>query len=297
MKSCVQSLAWWLCLSVCLLYPSTTGSAQSPARPAGKQPSLSGPIVLVAGEVTKKDKLGHHDYLGGCKCLETLLRQTAGTEVRLVPDAWPETDELLDQARAVLFYCDGGGKQPFLASPDRIAQMERLSQSATGLIFVHQAVDFPAEHAERAKLWLGGIYVPGKSGRGHWPSSHVDFPDHPTTRGVMPWKVKDGWLNELVFVDDMQGITPLVWSGKKYQGSRSGLNADIVGWAYQRPSGGRTFCFTGLDAHDAWSLDGMRQLMVNGILWSAGAEIPEGGAACAIDQEQLAALQTPREAK
>ena len=29
-------------------------------------------IVLVAGETAKVDKLGHHDYLAGCICLEIL---------------------------------------------------------------------------------------------------------------------------------------------------------------------------------------------------------------------------------
>ncbi len=263
---------------------STIACAQNDSA-SSKQNALRGPIVLVAGEVTKKDVVGHHDYLGGCKALEQFLRQTPGVEVRIVTDGWPEDTKIFDQASCVVFYTDGGGKQAFLNSPERIEAMDQLAKRGAGLVFIHQAVDFPAEHADRARGWLGGIYLASKSGRGHWPSTHVDFPNHPISRGVTAWKVNDGWLNKIDFVSGMQGITPLVWSGKQYAGSRSGLDADIVGWAYERPNGGRTFCFTGLDAHSAWSLVGMRQLVVNGVLWSAGQSVPESGAPCAISDK------------
>lgn len=254
-------------------------------------------IVLVAGETAKVDVVGHHDYLAGCKCLETLLAQTPGVRTEFVRDGWPADEKVFDGAAAVVFYTDGGGKQAFLQTPERVARMQRLADAGVGLVFIHQAVDFPAKSADQAKSWLGGIYLTGKSGRGHWPSSHVEFPEHPITRGVTPWKINDGWLNELQFVDGQSGIAPLVWSGKTYQGSRSGRDADIVGWAYQRPAGGRSFSFTGLDAHAAWSLPGMRQLVVNGILWSANVDIPTTGAPCAIEEKLLAEYLTPREPK
>ncbi|OYW70692.1 MAG: hypothetical protein B7Z37_29935, partial [Verrucomicrobia bacterium 12-59-8] len=33
-------------------------------------------IVLVAGKVKEVDKVGHHDYLGGCRLMQALLKQT-----------------------------------------------------------------------------------------------------------------------------------------------------------------------------------------------------------------------------
>ncbi len=254
-------------------------------------------IALVAGETAKKDVVGHHDYLAGCKCLEVLLGQSPGVRTEFVSDGWPAEERAFEGCAAVVFYTDGGGKQAFLSSPQRIARIQALADAGVGLVFIHQAVDFPAEHAAKAKSWLGGIYLNGKSGRGHWPSSHSEFPEHPITRGVTPWKINDGWLNELRFVEGMSGIAPLVWSGKTYQGGPSGREADIVGWAYERPAGGRSFSFTGLDAHSAWSLPGMRQLVVNGVLWAANVEIPAAGAPAAIDEARLTDLLTPREPK
>lgn len=251
-------------------------------------------IVLVAGEMAVKDKLGHHDYIGGCKALAQLLEQTPSVRTTLVTGGWPEDETIFDRAQGVVFYTDGGGKQAFLKTPERVARIQKLVDAGVGLVCIHQAIDFPEPFVAQAQSWLGGVYVPGKSGRGHWASQHVDFPKHAITQGVEPWKVKDGWLNKIEFVDGQKGVVPLVWSGKEHAGSRSGLDPDIVGWAYERPQGGRSFSFSGLDAHSAWSLDGMRKLVVNGILWSAQVEIPKEGARIDITEEQLETVQTPR---
>ena len=89
-------------------------------------------------------------------------------------------------------------------------------------------------------------------------------------------------------------LLPLVWSGKTHQGSPDGGMGDLVGWVYERPTGGRSFGFTGIDAHSAWALPGMRQLVVNGILWTANLAIPNGGAPNKITETALDSYLTPR---
>lgn len=262
-----------------------------------RQTSSVRKIVLVAGETAKVDALGHHDYLAGCKCLEVLLKQNSGVNTVQVTDGWPSDEVVFENASSIVFYTDGGGKQAFLATPAHIAKLQSFVEAGVGLVMIHQAVDFPDAFVEQGRAWIGGVFENGKSGRGHWPSNHVDFPNHSITRGTTPWQINDGWLNRIQFVEDMKGITPLVWSGKEYAGGRAGLDADIVGWAFERPNGGRSFSFTGLDAHSAWSLPGMRQLIVNGVLWSAGVDVPPQGANSEIEQAELQQMQTPREPK
>jgi hypothetical protein len=286
--SCIHSLT--RLVSCCLVFTAA-------AIALGAESASTRKIVLIAGEIIRADTLGHHDYLAGCECLRMLLGQTSGVEAVRVDHGWPQDDSVLDGAASLVFYTDGGGLQAFLDSPERIAKLDSLVAKGTGVVMIHQAVDFPEAQADVGLRWLGGIYLKGASGRGHWPSIHAEFPEHPITRGVTPWTIKDGWLNGLRFVDGKSGITPLVWSGKDHEESRAGLDADIVGWAYERPSGGRSFSFTGLDAHSAWELPGMRQLVVNGVLWSAGVEIPATGAACEIEVDALQAMQTPRDPK
>ena len=53
---------------------------------------------------------------------------------------------------------------------------------------------------------------------------------------------------------------------------------EVIAWTYERAGGGRAFCFTGIDLHKNWELEDQRRLVVNGILWSAGVEVPKDGA-------------------
>ena len=257
--------------------------------------SSAGPeIVLLPGKTKAVDRIGHHDYAGGCALLADLLAQTTGVRAAIAPDGWPGDDSVLETARALVVYASGGGKQPIVQSAERVARMRDLIARGVGLVTIHQAVSYPADLAPLAADWLGGAHVSGESGRGHWRTHHRDFPKHPVTRGVRPWEIRDGWLNEVRFADAEQRITPLLWSGRKHRGSSAGGRPDVVAWAFERPDGGRSFSFSGLDAHSAWSVDGVRQLIVNGILWSAGREIPDAGAPCAIGAQALAGYLTPR---
>jgi hypothetical protein len=262
-----------------------------------KAPSQTKKILLIAGETAKIDKMGHHDYTGGCKCLSYLLEPIGQVTCESIENGWPEDESVFANASSVVLYTDGGGKQAFLESATRVATMQSLVDAGVGLVMIHQAVDVPDEFEDQTKRWFGGVYLKSKSGRGHWDSAHVDFPSHAVTRGVDPWKINDGWLNGIEFVEGMRGITPLVWSGKEYQGSRAGLDRDIVAWAFERENQGRSFVFTGLDAHSAWSLPGLRKLMVNGVLWTAGVDIPSEGIASDIEESQLDAMLTPRQEK
>ena len=210
---------------------------------------------------------------------------------------WPEDESVLKNAAALVFYDKGGGRQGFLATRDRLASLERATQAGTGMVMIHQTVGFPAAHIEAGKRLLGGVYASGTSGRGHWVSEHQHFPVHPVTSGVEPWKILDGWLNGISFSSGLRGVVPLLWSGKRFAGSQLGGDENIVAWAYERSGGGRSFAFTGLDAHSAWSHTGLRRLIVNGILWSAGVEVPRNGFPVEASASTLQSYLTPRHSR
>ena len=253
-------------------------------------------IILVAGEVTPVDRVGHHDYRGGALLLQHLLEQNEGVNVVVIEEGWPADETVFDQAKAIVFYTDGGGKQANLASPERIAKIQNLVDAGVGFTRIHQPVEFPPALASQSMLWTGAFYSAALSGRGHWDSVHQSFPDHPVTEGVVPWEINDGWLNGFKFPAGMAGITPLVWSGKEHLGADAGGAKDIVAWTYDRADGGRSFNFSGLDAHSAWEREGVRQIMTNGILWTTGAAIPDGGAKCECNLETIQSFLTPRTA-
>lgn len=252
-------------------------------------------VVLLAGRMKTADRVGHHDYLGGCRLLAGLLGQTPGVSAVVVSDGWPEDESIFIGANSLVFYNAGGRKQALLASASRVARIQQQVDAGAGLVAIHRAVRYPPELADRGRAWLGGAHVPGRSHGGHWWTHHDAPPEHPVARGVRPWRIRDGWLNGIQFPEDMRGVTPLVWSGRWHRGSKRGGARDVVAWAYEADTGSRAFSFTGLDAHRAWAVQGVRQLIVNGILWSAGSAIPTAGAPCALSATALDQTLTPRE--
>jgi len=251
-------------------------------------------IVLIAGATKKVDRPGHHDYLAGCRLLQNLLKQTAGIEAILVKEDWPANESIFDGAKAIVFYTDGGGKQAYLQTPERVAAIQKLVDAGLGIVSIHQAVEFPEKFAKQSAEWTGAIYKKPRAGRGHWDSKHDQFPEHQVARGVKSWKINDGWLNGFTFTADQATITPLVWSGKEHVGSVKGGIQDVVAWTFDRPKGGRSFNFSGLDAHSAFEKSGMTQLLLNGILWSAGMPVPKDGFEFKADKTLIDSFLTPR---
>jgi hypothetical protein len=249
-------------------------------------------IVILAGGFSKGG--GEHEYFAGSVLLSKLLRQTAGVATVLAADGWPKNEKILDGARAVVFYMDGGGKQPVLQA-GRLERLRALAAKGVGIVHLHQIIDYPAANADDVLPLLGGVYVPKVSGRGHWDGVFSTFVEHPATRGVAPFTENDGFLYKLRFVEGMKGITPLLRTTPP-KASLKG-SEDVVSWAYERPDGGRSFVFTGCHGHKEWGLEGMRRFVVNGILWSAGLEVPAGGAPVALAPEDLTRHLDPKPSK
>ncbi len=61
----------------------------------------------------------------------------------------------------------------------------------------------------------------------------------------------------------------------------------VTPWLSERPGGGWSFTFTGCHLHRSNACAGYRRFLVNGILWSAGVDIPPAGAPVALDPNQL----------
>lgn len=239
-------------------------------------------IVLVAGSFSKGG--GEHEYFAGSVVLFNLLKQTPGVFPVLAAEGWPRNEKIFENARAVVFYMDGGGKQPVLA-PGRLELIERLAARGVGLVHLHQIIDYPKAYTERLLPLIGGVWVPGAGARGHWDGEFSSFVEHPITRGVAPFKENDGFIYKLKFVDGLRGVTPLLRTSPPKTTLKDA--EDVVAWAYERPERGRSFVFTGGHLQSSWGLEGLRRFVTNGILWSAGLDIPAAGAPVALDPADL----------
>lgn len=248
-------------------------------------------VVLLAGDPSSKP-LGH-EYFAGCALFADLLRQTPGVHPVIAWGGWPANEAIFDNARCVVFYMDGGDKMPFL-DERRWGLLRTLEAKGTGLVFLHQMIDFPESRREEALSWLGAVFENGVGGRGHWESSFEAFPDHPVARGLQPFTINDGWLYGLrMAANSSERLTPILTAvppARSRTSSASKRNAgrsEIFAWTYERANGGRSFSFSGADWHPNWAEESVRRVTINGILWAAGHEIPAGGAPVALAKGAL----------
>jgi len=231
-------------------------------------------IVLVAG--SNSFKPGEHEYVAGCALLRDLLKQTPGVAPVLALD-WPQKPETLSGAKSVVMLFDGGNKHGLLKD-DRLAQLSKLAEHGVGIVQLHQVCDVSKDLGERSRSWGGATFEAGYSARAHWITEFKMFVNHPISRGVTPFKIDDGYLFKLRFVPEMKGVTPLLRTVSPKAASQELTDDSIVAWLYERPNGGRSFTFTGTHLHASYAEAGYRRFLVNGILWTAGLEIPNSGA-------------------
>jgi len=127
-----------------------------------------------------------------------------------------------------------------------------------------------------------------------WDASFEKLPNHPVTRGVPPFVIHDECYFHLRCTDpEHNHVTPLhgalppvgiIHPGRAMDsGSDSAVEAvkksedQYCAWGFDRPGGGRTFGFTGGHTHWNWGRAELRKLILNGIYWTTGADVPQKG--------------------
>jgi type 1 glutamine amidotransferase len=252
-------------------------------------PSLA-KIVLIAGRPSHGP--GEHEFFAGCALLMKLLGQTPGVFPVMVRDGWPRDPKTLEDARAVVFYMDGGGGHPILKENHR-DQLRKLLDAGAGFVNLHYAVEYPRENGAEILGWLGGYYETGYSTNPHWKADFRELPQHPITRGVQPFGIQDEWYFNIRFAPESRGLTSILKAtppdnvrgtpaAKEFPG-----RPEVVAWAFERPGGGRSFGFTGGHFHRNWGDDNFRRLVVNAILWAAQVDVPAGGAKVHLGPEDV----------
>jgi type 1 glutamine amidotransferase len=258
-------------------------------------------VVLVAGRPSHGP--GQHEHNAGVMLLAKALRAgVPGVEPVVVKGGWPEDESVFEGARTIVLYMDGGGGHPAIQGK-RLETLKGLMDRGVGLACVHYAVEVPkGDPGDRWQEWIGGFYETGWSTNPHWVADFKSLPEHPITRGVKPFALRDEWYFNIRFRPEAKGVTPILVAGPDdatRQGTTSSPRGpyphvvaatgrpEVVAWAVERPDGGRGFGFTGAHFHQNWGNDDFRTLVLNAITWTAKLDVPAAGVPSSVSEDEL----------
>jgi hypothetical protein len=236
---------------------------------------------------------GEHEYDAGCHLLARHVNEYAGVVRAVVSLGWPEDDDLLARANALVIFSDGGEGHPVMG---HLAQIDSLMKKGVGFMGIHYAVEVPKGDAGDYFLnWIGGYYETHWSVNPHWEADVTLNRDHPITRGVEPFSIHDEWYFNMRWRNDDESTVTSILRAVPDDVARSGESTwppgpkehivDASGreetllWAKERDDGGRGVGFTGAHFHRNWLDDDYRKLVLNAIVWVAQGEIPDDGVA------------------
>ena len=276
-------IGWTLAVAFCWL-----GLTQAATAADAKK------VVVIAGVPSHGP--GEHEFNAGCKLLVKCLKEIPGIEPVLVQGGWPIDENVFKDASSVVFFMDGGSRHPMIQTRERLEIMRRLMGNGAGLACIHYAVEYPkGAVGEQLLDWLGGYYETGYSDNPHNDITVEPKKGHPITSGVGPFKANDEWYFKIRFRPGDPRVTPVL-TAKNLVGhdKKTYEDAQTVGWATERKDGGRSFGFTGAHFHKNWGNDDFRKLVLNGILWTAKADIPESGVKSSVTEDELKANLDPK---
>lgn len=222
---------------------------------------------------------GSHMYMHTLGVLAKCAEKVNGVET-VVSQGWPEDEAQLKGVSAIVMYTSPAAEF-LLDSPQREA-FDKQMKAGVGLVTIHWASSIKKENVERlGPAWisyLGGTWVSNVGlSFGKSPLTQL-VPDHPICRGWQEYEIDDEYyLNPTI-----DKATPLL----RVKEPKEGKDV-IVGWAYERPDGGRSFATTLGHPYSNFQREPFRRMVVNAILWSAKVEVPKEGADVELSEEAL----------
>jgi type 1 glutamine amidotransferase len=169
----------------------------------------------------------------------------------------------------------------FLKDGERKEKFKEIMKKGAGFVSLHWAVETTKDLGTPEFMSvLGGYYEPGYSDNPH-NTATVQQPDtqHPIARGWKPFEARDEFYYKIRLMPEAKAVMAATVMDRK----KTVFPNETIGWVYQRqdkgPLGdGRSFGFTGGHFHLNWGIPEFRRMIVNGILWTAGVDVPQGGA-------------------
>lgn len=267
-------------------------------------------VVFISGRLSH-GPMSHEHRAGNMILAKGLNESGLDVDAVVLPDiGYPKDSAVLQDADTIVIYCTGHGGH--VLNP-KLEEFDALMKKGVGVVMIHWTTEaVKGDPADKFLEWMGGFCDLDWSVNPHW-TPNFKRQNHDIWNGVNPFSVNDEWYYHMRFVEDSEGLFPIltdvpgVETLERPNGPRSGNphvrqsvakgETQHVAWAYERPNGtGRGFGFTGGHVHMNWQHDDYRKIMLNAILWTAGLEVPKNGVPSATpSKEEMHANLDPKE--
>ncbi len=272
----MMKIAWFGALRGTLIALATLAVMSSTPCEAAKAK------VLLIGK--KPDHpFGTHMYMHTCGMLAKCLARAEGVET-VISEGWPTDEETLQDLSTIVVYTNPGAEL-LLDGPHR-QQVHAQIKKGVGLVTIHWASAVRKQNLERlGPRWfsyLGGTWVSNVGLHTGDSTLKQIKTDHPICQGWTDFQIHDEYYLNPTITE----ATPLLQVTVRKK-------AVVVGWAFERPDGGRSYGTTLGHFYRNFQKEPFRRMVVNAILWTAKVDLPESGADVGLSQEDLALPPKP----
>lgn len=249
-------------------------------------------ILLVAGPPSHKN--GEHEFRAGCMLLADALNASGtGVEAKVQWYGWPKDESVFEGVDLTVVYADAGGKMD-----ERIQSLlDSKVKDGMGIMFMHYGVHPTKEVGEKYfGPWTGAYFETGWSVNPHWIAEIQAKQGHPVGRGLAePFEAFDEFYFNMRKLHPEGGCgcchalaeaTPTPAQIVRYinlwneHGDACFGSPQALMWARDPGNGaGRGVGFVGGHYHHNWAIEDFRKLVLNAMVWAAGAEVPSAGVA------------------
>lgn len=272
-------------------------------------------VLIIVGPSTHPP--GSHEVAAGGRLMAWCLSHARNLDAFrvTVAEGWPDVADdsddskendhrreasILDTASTVVFIGDTFPPQRLPETQAILTKVDQMMNRGCGIVCVHYATgllgkDVPADGNHPLLGWMGG-YFANKTCHHHQGVARVyasatiqqASPEHPISQGWSTFTLHDEpYINNYFGTPDNRladNVTPLATSMLPPEDPKQ----ETVAWCVQRERG-RGFAIVMPHFYKNWSDDDLRRLILNGIVWTAGREVPEGGVATDLPElEQFA---------
>jgi type 1 glutamine amidotransferase len=250
-------------------------------------------IVIVVGPSNHPP--GSHEVAAGGRlmryCLEH-MDQPLGVRVDIF-HAWPGK-EARDEASTVVFIGDAFPPNRFPNPQENLADLATMLQRGCGIVCVHYATGLFGDHVAAdgdhpLLRWLGG-YFANRTCPHHESIARIyaaatispAAPQHPISRGWREFTLRDEPYINNYFGQDENRLAPNVTALATSWLPPEDPQPQIVAWCVERPDNGRGFGIVMPHFYKNWANEDLRRFILNGIIWTAKLNVPDGGVVTAL---------------